>query len=154
MAKVQRVQTVKVETEERTRDVTLKVWSFGKLLQISRKFKDLLSEAFQGFDFEKSADIEAIRKAAEVLLSEDVDMTFLIKVSLKDVKEWKEDEILEWLPGDFLEVVGKILEMNLTDDLLKKFQALLANEAVKAVRAGSAVESSSKDPGSTRSASA
>ncbi len=104
----------------------LKKWSATKLFLLMKEFGAIVEEALKGIegDLAKLNEVTFISRLVVALSCLDTRAAKIIQESVDDPKLQKE-QILEWDADDFLVVLTKIFEMNLTEDLVKNFRSLL-----------------------------
>lgn len=130
MSKILRHRTVQIGGEG-GETIRLKKWSAGKLFHLVRDFWGLIEEALTGLDLEKLTEFQLITNIIEVLLKQEHRAAQLVKWSVDDPRGLTEDQILDWDADAFLGVLNEVVEMNVTEELVKNFQRLLATATEK-----------------------
>lgn len=113
-------------TSDQKTTITLKKWSMMKCLSLLKDVGEVAK--LLGEDFKFDGDLNAIQIAHLLMtLGEEAGarITRLIHASVTDPKI-SEEEILEWTLEDYIGVLAKLIEMNLTERLTKNFVSLKA----------------------------
>jgi len=136
MAKIVRHRTILIRGDDDGElSIRLKKWSASKLFFLVRDFWGMIEEGLtQVEEFDKLSEVQLIRVVIERLLSSEKRAAQIIQVSIDDPKSMSCDGILDWDAEDFVRALTEVLEMNLTEELVKNFQRLLANFQEKIAR--------------------
>jgi hypothetical protein len=70
-------------------------------------------------------EFDLVRRVVGAFISSDMKAARLVSASVDEPRGLKPEEVLEWDASDFLNVVTQIVEMNLTEELVKNFRKLL-----------------------------
>lgn len=136
MAKIVRHRTVTVRGEEDEEiSIRLKKWSASKLFFLIREFWALIEEGLtQVEEIDKLTEVQLIRIIVERLLSSEQQAGRVVQVSIVEPSGLTEGDCLDWDADDFVRVLTAVVEMNLTEELVKNFRKLLANFQEKRAR--------------------
>lgn len=106
--------------------VRLKKWSATKLFVLMKEFGAIVEEALKGIEGNLASlnEVTLISRLV-VALSGLGDRAARIIQESVDEPKMELKQILDWDADEFLVVLTKIFEMNLTEDLVKNFQNLL-----------------------------
>ena len=111
--------------------VRLKKWSAGKLFFLVREFWGVVEKALADLDLDKLTEFQLIASIIEILLQQEKRAAAVIRWSIDDPSGLTEDEILEWDADEFIGVLTEVIEMNVTEELVKNFQKLLSTASKK-----------------------
>ena len=128
MSKVVRHRLFELEGGEGPQ-IRLKKWSAGKLFLLVREFWSLLEEALDGIDLAKLNEFDLIRRLVGAFVTSEKKAARLVATSVDQPSDLTEETVLEWDADDFLNVVTQILDMNVTEELVKNFRKLLESFA-------------------------
>ena len=104
--------------------VVIEKWSAIKMLTVIRDMGDLINRATVGLGDDTNVAAFVARLLTCIGDSE-AQFTNLILGSICEPKDIDSDDILNWEAEDYIGVLEKIFELNLTEKLQKKFQGLL-----------------------------
>lgn len=113
-----------VEGKETGQLIKLRKWSIGKLYSMLDAISVVLQKIdinFGGKEY-NSQDIGRVISAATEAAS--AQLTFIIEESIAKESKITADDINEWMPEDYVNVLSKILRMNLTSQLVKNLGSL------------------------------
>ena len=103
----------------------LKKWSVLKYVTLTKEIAEIVKEFGQSWSKE---DVSDVQKMAGLVMTlgdaAQVRITRIIRESVDDPADLTEEQILEWDPEDFLGVLSKIFEMNISDSLVKNLKTL------------------------------
>lgn len=103
--------------------IKLKRWSTAKMFALLECVSTLISKIDLNFDKLKTDSVGEIgRVIGSASSAAQAHLTFIIRESLAD--DLKEEEILAWAPEDYVGVLAKVFEMNITEGLLKNLSSL------------------------------
>lgn len=127
---ISRHATYQFEDEENLKTVRLKKWSVTKFISLLRDLGDLLKLLGDDFRLDKSI---TPKQFAEILVTlgeaAAEKLTRIIKESIDDPRV-ESTQVLEWTLDDYIGILTKILELNLTEGLRKNFSGLKEKFAV------------------------
>ncbi len=145
MAKVTRHQTFTLEGGEGT-EIRLKKWSAGKLFLLVREFWGLLEKSLDGIDLRELDEVLLIRQLLSTFIETDEMAANLIIRSCDEPADLKTEAVLEWDADDFICILTKIIQMNIHEELVKNFRALLESFALKAKKKGGEKPKKEEEP--------
>jgi hypothetical protein len=102
----------------------LRKWSMTKCLSIMRELGDIVNKLGDHLNFEK--DLTAVQMAQILVELGDEAVgrcTKILKESIEDPK-LKEADIMEWCLEDYIGVLAKVIETNITEGLAKNLGGL------------------------------
>ena len=103
----------------------LKKWSVLKYVTLTKEIAEIVKEFGQSWSKE---DVSDVQKMAGLVMTlgdaAQVRITRIIRESVDAPADLTEEQILEWDPEDFLGVLSKIFEMNISDSLVKNLKTL------------------------------
>lgn len=140
MARVLRFRTVEIcgEGDEEVIEVRLKKWSFQKLLFLVREswsfIEDGLNQALEGGKLKEMTMVEIARIVIGHILQAEKKAAQIVCESVVRPESLKPEDVLEWDADDFVRVVTEIVEMNVTEELIKNYRRLLTTFVDKASR--------------------
>ena len=123
MASLLRHQTYNMQGEDKS--LRLKKWSVVKYVTLTKEIAEIVKEFGQAWSKEEVSDVQ--KMALTVMTLGDaaqVRVTRIIRESVDDPEDLAEEDILEWDPEDFVGVLTKIFEMNISDALVKNLKGL------------------------------
>lgn len=130
MSRIVRHKTFKIGGEE-GKTIRLKKWSAGKLFLLVREFWELIEKAISDLDVDKMSEIQLVSKIIEFFLQQEKQAASLLKWSIDEPANLTEENILDWDADDFIGVLSEVVEMNITEELVKNFRKLLSTVAMK-----------------------
>ena len=125
MAEVVRHATYELHGDNVGTIITLKKWSTTKLFVMIRDLGAIIEEALGGYDGGVNEVILISRLIVSLCSSEGR----AIRIVLESIEkpELSSNDVMNWDPEDFVGVLTKIFEMNLTEELAKNFRKLLGS---------------------------
>lgn len=147
MPGVLRYATIEVSTSDgKSRKLRLKKWSATKLLHLIRELGEVIDEVIGGIgSLDQLNEFALISNMIKAFGNLEDRAVWVIKQSLDE--DVSEEEILSLYPEDFLKVLHKIFEMNITEELLKNAQRLIS--AMVGEMSGSGLMGDQKAPKKT-----
>lgn len=141
------MKEIKLESGRR---LVINKWSVRKLSRMSKTIADLVKKAMglvkdkgiqEGEEGETSIEIEVFFEAIASLIDDAVeDFAFIVSHSILDgdsMKELSTDEVLDGFTAeDFVDTVNAIIELNITENLVKKIKGLLQGNPFMKKRRG------------------
>jgi len=121
--KLVRDATYEMECTEEKVIIRLKKWSARKWFRIVGEVGDLVDEAMIGMNSNFDS-AQFMAKLVVVICNSSAKAVMIVKESI-DSPKLEDEEILEWDMEDFLGVVDKALELNLTTSIQKKMESAM-----------------------------
>lgn len=104
--------------------VKIKKWSIGKLYSMLDSIGVVLQSVTIDFKKDNYTSVDIGKIIAEASEAASSQLMHILKESIDRDGKIKEEEINEWLPEDYFGVLAKILETNLTPQLVKNLRSL------------------------------
>lgn len=138
MAKIVRHRAVKIHSGDEEQEVRLKKWSAAKLFFLVREFWAMIEEALESFGSKEEvadlSEMEVVRRVIQSLLQADKQAAKLIRESIDEPEGLTIEGIMEWDADDFVATLTEVVDMNLSEELIKNFRKLLTTFQEKQAR--------------------
>ena len=113
------------DVEGQPSSLRLKKWSVLKYVTLTKEIAEIVKEFGQSWSKEDVSDVQKMANMVFTLgEAAQVRITRIIRESVDDPADLTEEQILEWDPEDFLGVLSKIFEMNVSEALVKNLKTL------------------------------
>ena len=123
MSSLIRHQNYSMQGEDKS--LRLKKWSVIKYVTLTKEIAEIVKEFGESWSKEDVSDIQKMAGMAMTLgEAAQVRITRIIRESGDDPDDLSDEDILEWAPEDYIGVLTKIFEMNISDALVKNLKGL------------------------------